>query len=257
MKGREKVNWFGIMYEDNPFQMFSATHLFMLVLFFAGAAIIFIFQRRLAKWSFRKIGIGIAISLIIFESAYHYWMYKNGIWHTYQSLPLELCNISLILAIILLLTEKKAVYELFLFTALLGATQAIATPLLHYNFPHFRFIHFFYTHIVMIWIALYYTWVKEYRPTIRSVVKIVLFLNVLLPIILLVNHWTGGNYMFLSRKPEIASLLNLLGPYPWYIVSMEGLLIVFSLFIWLVFREKQRRGRAEKLTDVRGDERRG
>ncbi|WAA11999.1 TIGR02206 family membrane protein [Fervidibacillus halotolerans] len=233
------MDWFGISYKENPFQMFSGTHMFVLALFLFGAFMLFLFKRKLQVLPLRKVEIGVACSLIIFELAYHGWMFKNGIWHAYQSLPLELCNISLIFGILLLLTERKGIYDVFLFISLLGATQAVVTPLLDFNFPHFRFLHFFYTHITMIWIALYYTWVKGYYPTIRSVMKTVLFLNFLLPFILLVNHLTGGNYMFLNRKPKTASLLDYLGPYPWYIGSMEVLLIVLSVLIWIVFRKKQ------------------
>lgn len=44
--------------------------------------------------------------------------------------------------------------------------------------------------------------------------------------------------MFLSHKPENASLLDVLGPYPWYILSLEGLLITLSIIVWVIFREK-------------------
>ena len=33
------------------------------------------------------------------------------------------------------------------------------------------------------------------------------------------NLLTGGNYMWLREKPEAASLLDFMGPWPWYIVS--------------------------------------
>jgi hypothetical integral membrane protein (TIGR02206 family) len=138
-----------------------------------------------------------------------------------------------------LLTRKKVIYEILLFTALLGASQAVFTPLLNFDFPHFRFFHFFYTHLMMIWVVFYFTWVQGYRPTIWSVVKLFAFLNVLLPIIMLINKAVDGNYMFLSHKPNSASLLSLLGPYPWYILSMEFLLITLSLIVWLIFRKRR------------------
>jgi hypothetical integral membrane protein (TIGR02206 family) len=166
-------------------------------------------------------------------------MTVTDMWDVSHAIPLELCSISLILSVLLLFSRKKIIYEILLFTALLGASQAIFTPLLNFEFPHFRFFHFFYTHLVMIWAVLYYTWVHGYRPTIWSVLKLFIFLNVLMPIIMLINKAVDGNYMFLSHKPNSASLLNLLGPYPWYILSMEFLLITLSLIVWLIFRKKR------------------
>jgi hypothetical integral membrane protein (TIGR02206 family) len=90
-------------------------------------------------------------------------------------------------------------------------------------------------------VPLYFTWVKGYRPTIWSVLKLFIFLNVLMPIIMLINKLVGGNYMFLSYKPNSTSLLDVLGPYPWYILSLEGLLISLSLIVWALFREKAAR----------------
>jgi uncharacterized membrane protein YwaF len=55
---------------------------------------------------------------------------------------------------------------------------------------------------------------------------------------MLINKLVDGNYMFLSHKPDSASLLDVLGPYPWYILSMEGLLLSLSLMVWFIFREK-------------------
>jgi hypothetical integral membrane protein (TIGR02206 family) len=129
------------------------------------------------------------------------------------------------------------VYEILFFTALLGATQAIFTPALTYDFPHFRFFHFFLSHAVMVWVTLYFTWVKGYHPTFQSVLKLVIFINLFMPIILIVNKYTNGNYWFLRHKPEGRSFMDLLGPYPWYIFSLEGLLVILSLITWLIFRK--------------------
>ncbi len=167
-------------------------------------------------------------------------MLINGSWNVSHAIPLELCSISLVLTVLLLFTRKKIIYEILLFTALLGASQAIFTPLVNYDFPHFRFFHFFYTHLMSIWVVLYFTWVKGYRPTIWSVFKLFVFLNILMPFIMLINRTVNGNYMFLAHKPKSPSLLDVLGPYPWYIFSLEGLLIALSLLVWVMFREKNK-----------------
>lgn len=232
------MGWFGRSFKNYDFEMFSASHFIIIALLFIGAVNIFIFRDKLKSDKTRKWEIGTAISLILIEATYHFWMIINGSWDVSHAIPLELCSISLILNIVLLLTRKKLIYEILLFTALLGASQAIFTPFLNYDFPHFRFFHFFYTHLMSIWVPLYFTWAKGYRPTIWSVLKLFIFLNVLMPIIMIINKLVRGNYMFLSYKPDSASLLDVLGPYPWYILSLEGLLITLSLMVWLLFREK-------------------
>ncbi|RHW35689.1 TIGR02206 family membrane protein [Neobacillus notoginsengisoli] len=232
------MDWFGGSSDSYKFTMFSTTHIIVLVTLIAASYAMFLLRNRFPETRQRKLEVGFAFSLIVMESLYHVWMVANGFWRSFDSLPAGLCSISLILAIILLLTGKKVVYDILLYTGLLGATQALATPYLFYDFPHFRFIHFFYTHMMMVLVPLYFTWVKGYRPTIRSVFRLIIFLNLLMPVVMLINKLTGGNYMYLSHKPETASLLDVLGPYPWYILSLEGLLVSLSLLLWLIFRQK-------------------
>ncbi|WP_147534604.1 TIGR02206 family membrane protein [Bacillus marasmi] len=234
---------FGRSFKEFEFELFSISHFVIIALLFLGGFLLYVFRNNFRK-EFRIGEIFIAVSLILIESIYHYWMYINGSWNISHALPLELCSISLMLTVLLLLTGKRIVYEILIFTALLGASQAIFTPIVNYDFPHFRFFHFFYTHLMTIWVALYFTWVKGYSPTIWSVLKLFIFLNVLLPIILIINKQVNGNYLFLSKKPKGPSLMDVLGPYPWYILSLEGLLIGLSLIVWLIFRKKNNKNPA-------------
>ncbi len=231
------MGWFGKDNRSFDFDMFSLSHFVVLALFIIITVFIFLNRNKWSSKKWRKNEVGIAISLILFEIANQVWMYVNGIWRVGRSLPLELCNIGLILCVILLFTRKKLVFELLFFIALLGVPQAIFTPALTYDFPHFRFFHFFYAHMMVVWVTLYFSWVKEYYPTFRTAIKMIIFLNLLLPIILFVNKKANGNYWFLRHKPDGPSLLDLLGPYPWYIFTLECLLIVLCLFAWVIFRK--------------------
>jgi hypothetical integral membrane protein (TIGR02206 family) len=235
------MGWFGGNVKEYDFEMFSVSHFVIIALLILGSILIFINRDKFKDKNWRRAEAGVGVSLIMIEVSYHLWMVTNDMWDVSHGIPLEMCSISLILSVLLLLTRKKVIYEILFFTALLGASQAIFTPLLNFDFPHFRFFHFFYTHVMMIWVVFYFTWIQGYRPTIWSVVKLFVFLNVLLPIIMLINKAVDGNYMFLSHKPNSASLLNLLGPYPWYILSMEFLLITLSLIVWLIFRKGDKR----------------
>jgi hypothetical integral membrane protein (TIGR02206 family) len=232
------MNWLSGSNEKYIFEMYSVSHLAVLAIFILISAVLYLSHAKLRKRQLGIVELLAAGSLFLCELGFYLWLAATGNWNASDSLPLELCSISLFLTIILLITKNKLVYELLLFTALLGASQALLTPLLYFDFPHFRFFHFFFTHMMMIWAVLYFTWVKGFRPTIWSVYRVVIFLNILLPFVMLINKLVDGNYMFLSHKPETVSLLDFLGPYPWYILSLEGLVIIFSLLIWFVFKEK-------------------
>lgn len=231
------MDWFGFNVQSRNFQMFSASHLVALAIFVLFTTVIYLFREKLKEDKWRRIEIGVNISLIFIEIANQVWMYVHGVWKPGRSLPLELCNIGLLLCIVLLWTRKKTVFELIFFIAVLGATQAIVTPAITYDFPHFRFFHFFYAHMMVVWVSLYFMWAKGYYPTFRSVIKLIIFINMFLPVILFVNKQTDGNYWFLRHKPESRSLLDILGPYPYYIFSLESLLIVFSFITWLFVRK--------------------
>lgn len=230
------MEWLSHSNRAFEFHMFSYSHIVILAVFSLVNTVIFIYRNKLGNEKWRKNELVAALSLILIEIANHLWMYQHGVWRLGRSMPLELCNIGLLLAVGLLLTRRKILYELLFFIAILGATQAILTPALTYDFPHFRFFHFFYAHMMIVWVTLYFTWAKGYYPTFHSVIKVILFVNLLLPAILFINNKADGNYWFLRHKPASPSLMDLLGPYPWYIFSLESLLVLFSLISWLLLK---------------------
>ncbi|CAM3045189.1 Integral membrane protein (Intg_mem_TP0381) [Filibacter tadaridae] len=152
-------------------------------------------------------------------------------------MPLELCSISLLVVIVLLWTGNKRLIDFVFFAGIGGALQAMATPVLDVGFPHFRYFHFFYTHIGIIVTAFYFTWMKGYMPTFNGVIKTMVALNILLPIIVVTNVLFNGNYMFLREKPVDGSLLDFLGPYPWYILSLQCVAFIVFSCLWLLFRK--------------------
>ena len=220
------------------FIMFSATHIIALVIVFICVIILFLTQKNFPrKKQKRQLAERLfAISLLSMELLYHAWMYRAGMWRIGDSLPLELCSISLVLAIFLLWTGNKHLYNFVFFAGIGGALQALATPVLDLSFPHFRYFHFFYTHAGIILIALYFTWMKGFRPTFKGIIKAMIMLNGVAAVVYVVNLLTNGNYMFLRVKPMTGSLLDYLGPYPWYILSLEGVSFFVFVLLWALFK---------------------
>lgn len=151
-------------------------------------------------------------------------------------MPLQLCSISLLLATVMLLTRSYSLFEFLYLPGMAGALQAILTPDLgHYSYPHFRTFEFFIAHGAVVAAAFFMIVVEGYRPTWKSLIRAFLALNLLALLIAGINKLIGANYMFLIAKPENASLLDILGPWPWYILSLEAVALVMFLLLYTPF----------------------
>ena len=218
------------------FVMFSAAHWTAIVAIGLAAVLLFTVKNRIQpnqKWERFA-----AVTLLFMDLGYHAWLIGSNRWRLMDSLPLELCSISLLIAIVLLWTGNRKLFPFVFFAGIGGALQAVLTPVLDLSYPHFRYFHFFYTHGGIILTALYFTWVKGYWPTFKGVLQTMLVLNVLLPVIFLVNLLVEGNYMFLRMKPVNGSLLDYLGPYPWYLLSLEVVAFLIFTLLWFLFRQR-------------------
>ena len=229
-------------WNDEPmFTMFSSAHIVAIIGLVILIVLLFVFRHKgpFEAGKMRLLERFFAVTLLGMDILYYVWLYQTERWNWSHSLPLELCSISLIAAILLLWTGNKHLYEFVFYAGIGGAIQAIATPVLDMGYPHFRFFHFFYTHVGIIITALYFTWYKAYIPTFKGIVKTMIALNILLPIVFAMNIVVDGNYMFLQRKPVNGSLLDYLGPYPWYIISLELVTFLIFIVLWLTFRNKE------------------
>lgn len=77
------------------------------------------------------------------------------------------------------------------------------------------------------------TVVEGYRPQWMSLVRVAVAGNIYMAFVGLVNWLLGSNYMFIARKPDTPSLIDALGPWPWYILGLEamGAIVLLSLYL--------------------------
>jgi hypothetical integral membrane protein (TIGR02206 family) len=151
-------------------------------------------------------------------------------------LPLELCDASLCLIIIALFTLNKAVFDLAYYGALAGATMALLTPNLWEPFPSFGTVQFFVDHGLIVTAALYLVWSKQARPRPGSIGRAMLGLNIFAALVGTFDFIFKTDYMYLRAKPQNASLLDVLGPWPWYIAAAEAVAVLVFLLLYLPFR---------------------
>ena len=137
------------------------------------------------------------------------------------SLPLHLCNFSMIMVGILLITHKQWAFNLAYFWTLCGASQSLLTPDLSYIFPHPLAITFFTAHTITIVSILYAVTILKMRPQWSSNPKVLAVTAGLAVIIFPINYiHPDANYMFLKFAPIGGSLIDFPDPWPWYILSL-------------------------------------
>ncbi|WP_314590069.1 TIGR02206 family membrane protein [Paenibacillus terrigena] len=225
---------------DPSFRMYHWPHLVWIILLLALILILW-FSRRviqqnqpirlLIRW-------GIIGAMIIPELILYSIYTIHGTWDLQVHLPLELCSISLYLSCLMLMTRSYFLYQIMVFAGIGGAMQAILTPNLLVPYPHFIYFHFFICHLAIVLASLYMTWVEDYRPRLRSIGITMLFLNILVIVVGTVNWSLDANYMFLAYKPNTPSILDFLGPYPYYLIAEEFVALLLFCLIYLLIHRK-------------------
>jgi hypothetical integral membrane protein (TIGR02206 family) len=223
-------------FPGDPFVLFSTQHLIAIGLFMLVNLILILRRKTLTDQQRLRFRYAIAGLLIANEISWHAWNYFTGQWTVQTMLPLHLCSVFVFLSAIMLVTRSYRIYEFAYFLGIAGAIQPIFTPDLGiYSFPHLRYFQVFISHGSIVTAAVFMTVIEGYRPTWGSFGRAFLWTNVYMAIVGIVNGVIGSNYLFLARKPETASLIDVLGPWPWYILSLEVIGLLFFTILYLPF----------------------
>lgn len=215
-------------------KLFGLSHLsviFLTLLFAAGFSLLgrkYPPSRSAIAWFLSLVMIGSKLGTLIYAATHGYLTWQNG-------LPMHLCDWACITAVIALATHSRSAYELTYFWGLAGTLQAVLTPDLHFDFPDLRFITFFASHCAIIVSLVYLTLGLSFRPYWKSILRVVAWGQVYLATAFVVNWLSGGNYGYLRAKPSKESLMDWFGPWPWYILTLEVLAVIFYVIYYLPF----------------------
>jgi len=162
-------------------------------------------------------------------------------WHNHDHaislenlLPLHFCDIAAFIAGIALLTGNTLLRTLTYFWGLAATLQALVTPAISADFLTPPFITFFIQHFAIVAAAIHIPLVEGWRPKSplwKSPFDAYLSALAYMLFSIAINQWLGTNFGFTSRPPDKASMIDHLGPWPWYLASFQPL--AFSLFFIL------------------------
>jgi hypothetical integral membrane protein (TIGR02206 family) len=233
-------DYFSYPYSGGAFVQWGASHLgALLVIALLAVGMPALSPQRLpgGERLRRAARSGLAFLLLGNELFWHAWHAHFDLWTVKSLLPLNLCNLLVFLSVYALLTRSQLAYEFIYLLGIPAASQVLLTPALGpFGFPHSLFFQIFISHGGVVLAALYLTWVEGLRPASwRSVGRVAAIALLYAAAIFFVNPLLGGNYLFLAYKPPAATLLDLLGPWPWYGLSMAGIGLALVALMYLPF----------------------
>lgn len=187
-----------------------------------------------------KSGIGQTIAGITFSTVIIDAVFKmlSGTFDLLVDLPFFMCDlVALMLPFVLAFNNRKWIGILY-FWALAGTLQAILTPDLQDGFPSFHFFRYFIGHAGIIAAILYTVVVGKVRIGWQDFVHAIIYAQVYLVCVHVINILLHSNYSYTLQKPPVASLLDMLGSWPWYLLWGEVLMVVLFLILLIPFKVK-------------------
>jgi hypothetical integral membrane protein (TIGR02206 family) len=222
---------------QREFSAYGPSHIVVLAVFVIGAALLVWIGRGQTASQARLLGRVLAALIVAaFGVAL---VYKLAVPTIDSSVPLQLCDLAELSAAYALWSQRHWAFALTYYWGLVLSSQALITPDIGTaregapDFPSHLFVTFFTLHVLIVWAAIYLTWGRGMRPRWRDYRFAIIAALTWVAVAFTFNVITGSNYGYLNRKPPTASLLDVLGPWPVYLLTEIAIvLIVWALMTW-------------------------
>jgi len=221
-----------IFFTEKPFQLFSSSHgAPVLVYFLFASSIVWYAKTRVTNQATKKnILLWLSLIPLIALIVQNLIKVSIGAWQIQDDLPLHICRFLAVLAPLVYLKDSKFWTGVFYFWILVGTFNAVIAADIRFDYPHYNYFTYFIIHIGLIPLPIYHCYVLGRKIQKRDLWNAYWLANVFLLVTMAINFSIQSNYMFTRHKPEVASLMDHLGPWPWYLVMLQFLgLFLFAL----------------------------
>lgn len=214
------------------FTAYGPSHWVVIVVFVAGAALLVWLGRRQNDRQAQRFGRSMGlVTGAIYAAVLLYSLIPFAV---YRSVPLNLTDLATVIAAYVWWSQRHWAFAITYYWGLVLSAQALISPALQGpDFPHIQYLGFWSIHLLVPWAAIYLTWGRGLRPRWRSYRIALLVTVVWAAVAYTFNSFAGTNYGFVNRKPDTASLLDIMGPWPVYLVVACALVFgVWALMTW-------------------------
>jgi hypothetical integral membrane protein (TIGR02206 family) len=214
----------------DEFQSYAPSHLAALALCVLGVVLIVRLGHRGTSAGMNR---AFAVAILLVTIPLQVLQFLPGEWNPRTSLPFQLCDLAWMFAVHALWTHSRLSATVTYLWGITLTTQGMLTPDLASDFPEPRFLMFWGMHILIIWAAFHLVFGLRILPTWATYWRTVGITAVWAAAVMIYNTVADTNYGYLNGKPTSASALDLLGPWPFYVVAEIAIIIaVWALLTW-------------------------
>ena len=215
--------------------MLAREHGLALLVIAATIAAVLIAARR---WPGRWVDSGaraIAVAVVLAEVCWWGITIADGTWTVRYSLPLHLCEAGCFIVAAALWWRTRFAFEVSYFWGLGGTLPGLFTPDVPGHFPEPVYFQYYAEHGLLVLGAFYLVVALRMRPARRAVLRVSIATALYAATVGAVDYLTGGNYLFLRDIPPTRTLLDYLGPWPWYILTLTAMALIVFTLLYLPF----------------------
>ncbi len=202
------------------------------ILYLIGCAlVVFFFIRSRNQIARNRDLVGkVMLGIILFQQVFlmYGWYLVVSDNLLKEALPLEMCRISSLLTIAFLVTKDKRFMDVIFYFSIYALTS-LFYPKNVYHFLHVNGVSYMINHLMTVLTPIFGVIAYNWRPTWKSFRRASISFSIFLPTVIIVNHFTGGNYFYLVDRPFWNDMA------PWLFISIAYVVTIagFALATWL------------------------
>ena len=225
-----------LLSEEILFRSYSLEHV-LSVCFGIALGYLIIFKTK--HWTYlaqRKLLLSLTIFIALFQLLKVPIKIMQGVFDPTLDLPLHLCHFLPFFLIYIFYFLNRNLWAILFFWVVLGCTQASITPTLIVSLFNWDALRYWTLHFLIVIVTLYPMFNWKWELKFSDVWKTIVGLNVVALVIYLINVQLGSNYMYLNAKPPGKNLYAFFPEWPYFILIIEVILIVFSHLLYFLYK---------------------